>query len=185
MLYTLPVASFIAVGLPLLGVVVAGEGKKNHWPVRCFLLDNNEQWACPILSYSTLSCSLQSYPILSYPALSCPYLLAETMKTVDPKEVADSGACANQTSFMIDWNIVSKYTQFTDIVINAYFCSFEWKNGTCNIYNGTVCLDYLGNSTMNKEIFFDIKYGVNGTERILKQFIDLSHLFIKNPEICR
>ena len=65
------------------------------------------------------------------------------------------------------------------------FCSLEWKNGTCHRYNGTVCLAYLGNSTMNKEIFFDVKYGVNGTEEILKQFIELSSLFVRESALCK
>jgi len=63
--------------------------------------------------------------------------------------------------------------------------SFEWKNGTCHRYNGTVCLAYLGNSTMNKEIFFDVKYGVNGTEEILKQFIALSLFSVKESALCK
>lgn len=69
--------------------------------------------------------------------------------------------------------------------IPPLFYSFEWKNGTCNKYNGTICLPYLGNTTLNQDIFFDARYGVNGTESILQKFIQISDISVRESQLCR
>eukprot|EP00794_Sanderia_malayensis_P012117 gene12117-13368_t len=63
--------------------------------------------------------------------------------------------------------------------------SFTWKNGTCSKYQGLTCVPYLGNKTLEKDIFFDSRYGKNGTEAILVKFIELAKFSLKGGSaIC-
>ncbi|XP_065062879.1 inactive tyrosine-protein kinase transmembrane receptor ROR1-like [Rhopilema esculentum] len=93
------------------------------------------------------------------------------------EQCAKQNCCFGSNSFVLSKNLSQNCVKPPD--------AFEWKNGTCHKYNGTVCLKYLGNRTLGREVFFDIRYGVASTEAILRQFIRISDLSVKGSQLCR